>query len=118
MLERELRCALIKGKGGRQVVIGLKRYTENAAYIDIKDPWDKGHHALKINHYWVGLVPAVLHEMAHLHLRRKLASWGLFEEPIVLEVLERELVRYISASPKRSAWWEAAIDLKLPEEDQ
>lgn len=115
ILERQLRAVLIRGKGGRKIVVRLKNMKSNAGWADIKDPWDKGPHTFTLNENWVGRVPGVIHELVHLHLRAKLKPWGVFEEPFIEDVLEREVREYIASDPKRSEWWEGAVALKLEE---
>lgn len=120
ILERRLRYALIRGRGGRQVVLAARRFkptSNTAASVHIKDPWERGHHALTLNLMWKGAVPGVIHELCHLDRRRMLKPWGAFEEGIVLKVLEEEVCSYIAADPKLVEWWDGAIDLKLTEED-
>lgn len=113
LLERELRGVLAGGKAGRRVIIRTRSYKSNAAYCEIKDPWDKGHHVICVDPMWAGLVPGVIHELLHLHLRARLKQWGSFEEPFIEEVLERQIREYIAADEKRTAWWEGALRLKL-----
>lgn len=111
LLERQLRVVLANGKGGRRVII-RQRSLANAAYVDEKDPWDKGHHVISVNPMWAGWVPGVIHELMHLHLRSRLKSWGEFEEGFVNDVMERDVCRLIANDPRRSAWWEDAIRAK------
>jgi hypothetical protein len=114
ILERQLRRVLMKGKSGRRVVVGCKSYRSNAAYCEIKDPWDKGHHIIRIEPMWTGLVHGLIHELLHLHLRARLKPWGSFEEDFV-EEMERQVCGYISKRPRHTEWWEGAVRLKMDE---
>lgn len=47
----------------------------------------------------------LLHELTHKAMPGELASFGSFEEDIIMRVLEPRLMFWLNEHPKRHAWW-------------
>ena len=47
----------------------------------------------------------LLHELIHIALPNELAAFGVFEEPIILDVLEKAMMDYICSKPAKLRWW-------------
>jgi hypothetical protein len=105
-LEKRLRARILSGLVRFRVAElekhnGLCRMTGRQTEIVIDPLADK--------------LDVTIHELIHKELSKPLTWWGEFEEPIVKDVLEDLVVRYINTSSRRLKWWRATIESKLEE---
>lgn len=55
-------------------------------------------------------VSTYLHELIHVAFPAELAFWGVFEEPIIKEILEKTMYEYTCAKPSRLRWWAKRLE--------
>jgi len=47
----------------------------------------------------------LLHELCHVAIHGELASFGIFEEEILVRVIEPVLMEYVTGNTRKHEWW-------------
>ena len=105
-LERELRHTLTSSTTVRTAVL------KSCAEVSMTSQ----PHAIRVDTFHVGLLPACVHECLHLAHNDALEYWGDLEEAMT-EAAESMIVRYINRSPRRLAMWRKAISEVIDGQD-